>query len=401
VQRGNVEETLEFSGRWMPRDQYALAFEINGTISKVNVQRGDTVTAGQLLASYDTTDLEDQLTSAQLDLETTRLSLTDGTETSEDQVLDAEFALASANLSLESTKDNAPWTSVESALIQLEDARRDLENAQRSYDDAVSHASNSASMVDNAYQALENAKSSVRKAELNYYSSAQSFNNHNYDVANAENTQLQRQLALESAQASGGISAQDAQSLRSAQLKIDQINADIARASLYAPVDGVVLEVTVKPGDSAQSFVTVITIAQPEPSEIISSMAFNDTQRLDVGMVGTCQAVNRPETAVQCAVRQLPLSSRDADQTVRLGARLDEVADMALGQVVDVVMPLQVQENVLWLPPEAIRTFQSRTFVVLQTPDGEQVSDVVLGLQTDDRVEIISGVNEGDIVVAP
>jgi multidrug efflux pump subunit AcrA (membrane-fusion protein) len=39
--------------------------------------------------------------------------------------------------------------------------------------------------------------------------------------------------------------------------------------------------------------------------------------------------------------------------------------------------------------------------VVLQTADGPRTVDVELGLQTDDRVEIVSGVNEGDIVIAP
>jgi hypothetical protein len=46
-------------------------------------------------------------------------------------------------------------------------------------------------------------------------------------------------------------------------------------------------------------------------------------------------------------------------------------------------------------------TFQNRTFVVLQTPDGPVAINVEIGLRTDDRVEIISGVNEGDIIEAP
>jgi multidrug efflux pump subunit AcrA (membrane-fusion protein) len=71
------------------------------------------------------------------------------------------------------------------------------------------------------------------------------------------------------------------------------------------------------------------------------------------------------------------------------------------GQLIEVEMPLQTRENVLWLPPAAIRMFQNRMFVVVQTPDGERVADVELGLQTDDRVEIISGVEEGDVVVGP
>ena len=103
-------------------------------------------------------------------------------------------------------------------------------------------------------------------------------------------------------------------------------------------------------------------------------------------------------TAVQCAVRRLPLTAQDADQTTRVAASLE---GQPSGQLIEVDMPLQVREGVLWLPPAAVRTFQSRTFVVLQTADGERAVDVEIGLQTDDRVEIVSGVNEGDVVVAP
>jgi hypothetical protein len=74
---------------------------------------------------------------------------------------------------------------------------------------------------------------------------------------------------------------------------------------------------------------------------------------------------------------------------------------MASGSLVEITMPLQVRQNVLWLPPAAVRTFQNRTFVVIQTPDGQQVADVEIGLRTPDRVEIISGVAEGDVVVGP
>ncbi len=64
-------------------------------------------------------------------------------------------------------------------------------------------------------------------------------------------------------------------------------------------------------------------------------------------------------------------------------------------------MPLNVRQNVLWLPPAAVRTFQNRTFVVLQTPDGPRSVDVEIGLRTTDRVEIKSGVREGDVVIGP
>lgn len=398
VQRGTVEETLEFSGRWLPRDQMQLGFEVAGTVRGVHVQRGDTVHTGDLLADFDTSELEAQLATARLDLDSAINRLETDSEGSAQSVLDAQFALAGSRLSLESTEGSSPWTSLESARIGLERAQNTLEDAQRAYDDTISHADSSPSAVDSAWQRVRDAEIGLREAQNSYYSAAQSFNSHLISVQQQENTVLRDEMALQDALSGTGADPDLVRAVQAAQLNIDQINTKIAKSSLRAPLDGVVLEVTIKPGDTAAAFTAVITLALPEPLEAIATLAFNDTQRLSVNMLGVCQEINRPETAVQCAVRRLPLSSRDADQTVRVGAALD---DLALGQLVEITMPLQVREDVLWLPPAAIRTFQNRTFVVIETPDGQRVSDVQLGLQTGDRVEILSGVEEGAVVVGP
>lgn len=397
VQRGTVQETLAFSGRWLPRDQMTLAFPIAGTVRQVNVRQGDTVNAGQLLADFQITDLEDQLASAELDLQRALASLESGTGGTVKSVTDAEIALANARLSLESTKGGSPWIALDNARISLEDSQRALNDAQRAYDEALSHPEQPASAVDSAYKALESARSNLRTAQNGYFSAAQSFNNHQISVQQQENAVLAAEIALENARSGAG-SPDDQQAVLSAQLRVDQIKADIARASLYAPIDAEVLEVIIKPGDNAEAFRTVITLALPEPKEVLANLSVNDTQRLSAGLVGKCQVINQPETAVGCVVRRLPLSSRDADQTTRIAAALESPTS---GQLIEVEMPLQVREDVLWLPPTAIRTFQNRTFVVLQTPDGQRSVDVVIGLRTDERVEIISGVSEGDVVVGP
>ncbi len=394
VQRGDVQEILEFTGRWQSRDQMALSFEVGGTIRQVNVQRGDTVSAGQLLADYQIDDLENQLAQAQLDLESAQYNLESGAQGEVESVTDAEIALANARLSLESTKANSPWTNVASSRINLDDAERNLENAQRAYDEARSHPEQPASSVDSALQALENARSQLRSAEISYSSAAQSFNNHQFQVAQQENSVIQAELNLQKARSGAG-NPDAQQNLRSIQLNMDQIRANIAQSSLYTPIDGEVLEVNIAPGDQAEAFNAVIRVGRPEPKEAIATLAIGDAQRLSVGLVGICQIINDPDSAVQCVVRQIPLSARDADQTTRVAATLENVPT---NQLIEIQMPLQVRENVLWLPPAAIRQFQNRTFVVLQTPDGPRSVDVQIGLQTDERVEIIAGVEEGDVV---
>lgn len=398
VQRGTVQQTLVFTGRWMPRDQAQLGFEIAGTVRGVYVRRGDTVRAGDLLADFDTTDLEAQRDSAELDLQTAINRLETGSEGSVQSVLDAQFALAGSRLSLENQEATSPWTSLESARLGMERAQNSLEDAQRAYDDVVSHPDSAPSAVDAAWQRVRDAEIGLHEAQNNYYVAAQSFNSHMIGVKQQENAVLRDELSLQSALAGTGADPDLARNVLQAQLTLDQLQAKIDRASLHAPFDGTVLEITVQPGDSAAAFVPVTTLALPEPKEIVASLAFNDTQRLSVGMIGVCQEVNRPQMAVQCAVRQIPLSSRDVDQTTRIAASLE---DLPLGQLVEVSMPLQTRENVNWLPPAAIRTFQSRTFVIIETAEGQRVSDVELGLETDERVEILRGVQTGDVVVGP
>lgn len=402
VQRGTVEDVFVFSGRWLSRDQSVLSFEIAGTARRVEVRRNDTVTAGQLLADLQITDLENQLASAQLELETALANLASGSEGSVLSVADAEIALANANLRLQSAKANSPWTDTQSAAQGLDTAERDLENAQRNYDDAISRADQPASVVNSAYEQLQSARDRVLSAQNSYYAAAQRFNNYQYTIAEAENALIQAQMNLDNARSGQGVDPSRQQAVQSAQLRIQQITEEIQRSSLYSPIDGEVLEVNIQPGSQVQAFAAVITVGRPNPKEIIASLAFNDAQRLSVGQVGTCEVFNQPDTAVQCVVRQVPLSTRDADQTTRVAASLELLTgELPTGQTIEVRMPLETRENVLWLPPAAIRTFQNRKFVVLQTPDGPRTVDVQIGLQTNDRVEILSGVEEGDVVEAP
>ncbi|MBX3080415.1 MAG: biotin/lipoyl-binding protein [Anaerolineae bacterium] len=397
VQRGTVEEVLSFSGRWQPRDQLPLSFEIAGQIRQVKVRRNDTVHAGDLLADYQITDLENQLKSAELSLETAIANLSSGADSDVGSVADAEVALANAKLSLESQKANSPWTQTANAYNSLQDAKRNYDNAVRNYDDVRSRPESPPSSIEQAYNSVKSAESQVRNAEISYSSAAQSFNNYKFQLAQSENNVLQAQMRLDSARRGGGNPSQQ-QAVRSAQLQVDQIKANIARSSLYAPIDGQVLEVNIKPGDSAQAFASVIVIGKADPKEAIATLAIGDAQKLSVSLVGVCQVANKPETAVQCIVRRIPASARDADQTTRVAASFDE---LPIGTLIDIDMPLQVRENVLWLPPAAVQTFQNRTFVIIQTPDGQRVVDVVIGLRTDDRVEIKDGLNEGDVVVGP
>ncbi|MEM9952201.1 MAG: HlyD family efflux transporter periplasmic adaptor subunit [Chloroflexota bacterium] len=395
VERGDVVDEFEFVGRWLPRDQIQLSFEVAGNVRSVNIQRGDSVVAGEILADLQIDTLEETLETQLIDLAAAQRDLDDSGGTSGDSVVDAQFNLASANISLQSEIAGAPWTQIADAQTSLEDAERELDNAQRDYDDAVSRPDTAASSVDSAYERLLDAQDGVDRAQRSLYSAQVSYYQYELGLQNTENSVLQAELNLDDAVEGGG-NPDLVDAVVRAQLAVDNTREDIAQSTLTAPIDGVVLEVTIQPGDAVESFVGVITIALPEPLEIIANLSFNDTQNLQIGQVGTCQEANNDDLVVQCVVRSIPFTSNEIDQTTRVAATLPELQS---GALVDVIMVLEESRDTLFLPPQAVNEFGNRTFVVLQTPEGERVRDVVLGLQTDDRVEILEGVVEGDIVV--
>jgi len=59
------------------------------------------------------------------------------------------------------------------------------------------------------------------------------------------------------------------------------------------------------------------------------------------------------------------------------------------------------RHDVLWLPPEAIRIYEGRRFVVVREGETQRRADVTIGVIGKERVEIPEGLEEGRIVIAP
>jgi multidrug efflux pump subunit AcrA (membrane-fusion protein) len=71
------------------------------------------------------------------------------------------------------------------------------------------------------------------------------------------------------------------------------------------------------------------------------------------------------------------------------------------GDKVTVQLVLASRSDILWLPPDAIRSAGGRTFVIVNSDSGPKRVDVEIGLQTRDMIEIVSGLTEGQVVVGP
>lgn len=287
------------------------------------------------------------------------------------------------------------------ALAELEIGRLEDEMAQAQL--AVQTAeTNLARAVQGNQDALAEAQIQLEIAEIRLQrASRQTI----FDRQIAEQEILLIELRL--AQLERGVDPLLALDVERAMLSIERLERQIADARLIAPFSGQIVSVNLRPGAYAEAFRPVIVLADPSALEITVEVGATELRELSVGTPVTVQLRNRPGAALlNGSIRQLPLTGtavgapQQEDRLTRIVLD-DETVALELGELATLTIILEEREDVLWLPPAAIRLFQGRSFVVVQDGDVQRRIDVRLGIQSDDRVEILEGLAPGQIVVGP
>jgi hypothetical protein len=167
-----------------------------------------------------------------------------------------------------------------------------------------------------------------------------------------------------------------------------------------------VLSIETAPGTRVTAFNTVIVFGDLNKLEARAELTTDQVRDLQVGQHVSLRQTNVPGggATFDGEVVQLPLglsgNVQDTDRSVHISFDADVQVELGVGMLVQAVLVARQADDALWLPPAAIQTFQSREFVIVQTPDGAQRRvDVVTGIHSDERVEIVSGLEEGQTVV--
>jgi hypothetical protein len=160
-------------------------------------------------------------------------------------------------------------------------------------------------------------------------------------------------------------------------------------------------------GDDAEAYTAVVEIADPTMLEVAAELNADQMRQLQQGQLAEVSLLSRPDVSMPALVRQLPGETaaggsgavQGQDHTTRFTVTDAKGQQLAPGAVVKVHIILERKDNVLWLPPDAVRAFEGRRFVVVREGDRERRATVRVGIETADKVEIAEGVNEGDVVV--
>jgi HlyD family secretion protein len=455
VTRGDLVLSASGSGTLAPASERTVAFESGGRLKEVLVKLGDVVEAGQTLAVLDDTDLRNAVTEAEINLRLAQISLETLTESADaSDVAAAQASVASAKDSLakltaapDSQALLAARESLKSAQKQLDDllagadpdevktAQYALENAKNSlWSQQVSRdascSGNDHVKCDQAQAAVGNADAAVRKAQEDLDAAlagptADEISDARAKVASAKsslNSLLEKpsadELTAAEAQvavAQGGLDALLAGatpaeiekarlSVQQAQMSLDGANRNLAQATLTAPMAGTVTSLTAQVGDTvgSTSFITLSDLARPqlkfwvEEADMASAAPGNAVNIVfealpDYTFPGVILSVEpvlvseSNTTAIQ-ALASIDLSAHPFKALSGMNAEVEVVAGEA--------------RNALLVPIEALRELATDQYAVfVLQPDGQQVlRPVRVGLKDLVNAEIISGLQEGEIL---
>lgn len=191
--------------------------------------------------------------------------------------------------------------------------------------------------------------------------------------------------------------------LEQAQISLQQAEWRLEQATLVAPFSGVVTSLLVESGEMAGNSQTVLTLSDLSSLDVEVNVDETDVARIAMRTPVSVTVDAFPGAELSGEIIEIS-SSADVQSGVVLypvTVRLDPT-DLSIrpGMTVNIIVTIEKRENTLFVPFRAVETEGGLAYVTRVTASGREAERVAvtLGLITDTQVEILSGLNEGDVV---
>ncbi|MFA6495142.1 MAG: efflux RND transporter periplasmic adaptor subunit [Candidatus Paceibacterota bacterium] len=415
VTKGTLVSSVSGTGQVSASNQVDLKAKVSGDVVVVNVQDGQAVKAGTLIAQLDAQDAQRAVRDAQLNLESAQLALAKLKKPADDlSLLQAQNALADAQASKPKAQDdlaqaysdafstvstvvsNVPgvissafprtdpnqWQNLggityDSVLAQSTALTVSYQSASRTSDGATLDAllSQAYSLVSSVDAVVKNLGQASYITQVDGYLSdlstaQQTIQTRKQAVADADQSIAEKTASLKQLQAGA-----DALDIQSQELAIQQRQNALADAKekladyyITAPFDGVVTNVSVHAGDSIASIQSYGAIATLLTTQRIAEIPLNE---VDAAKVKIGQKATLTFDAIDGLSVVGQITGMDAIGTVSQGvvtytakiAFAGQNAQIKPGMSVTANVITAVQNDALLVPNAAIKTQNGNSYV--------------------------------------
>jgi len=340
-------------------------------------------------ANADLTAAGQQLSTAQVAYSSATSRLTSAIDAPNGQLSSAQSSATSAQNSLNTlnakvdTTLDAARADVAALLVTLTGETQGATNAKNKVAQIGTTVTTISDAISGSYlTAVQNVAAAQLRAAQSLQSAQTSLNNQPSNVQSAQN------------------------SLNNAQTAVATAQTNLDNAVIKATVAGVVTTISAQVGENVSSTSTTgfIVIANTGSMALHGTIGESDIVKLKLGQVATVTV-----DAIGTAKMTGKVASLDPVATISGGVPVYGV-DVTIDLPNQSVKPgmsgtanviIASSPNALTVPNLAVKTASGRRYLTVMK-DGQQVdTDVTFGLSNDTVTEVLTGVQEGDVVVLP
>ena len=409
AQRRTIREMVSASGKIFPETEVKISSDVSGEIIELYVKEGDSVTVGQILAKIRPDEYQSALEQGQASVSTAR----------------SQRQISSSNVQGSSAQIDQLKADRQRSVSQLEVARNAHQRNEKLYKEGVISASEFDTSLGNlraAESALAASEASLKSAESNLSSARENVRVADYGInsANARLKELRTSLqkTIITAPVSGIISKLNVEkgervvgtlqmagtemmriaNLRSMEVQVDVSENDILKVSVGDETD---VEVDAYLGRKFKGKVTEIANSASNVGTTGASLNSDQVTNFVVKIrVDANSYVDMIKDGRQYPFRpgmsaSVDIYTNTADSTLSVAliavTARDEDADKKKENKEEGANPQKVEKE------KDLDNIKEIVFVI--TGDTVAMREVKTGIQDNDYIEILSGIQEGEKVV--
>jgi HlyD family secretion protein len=210
------------------------------------------------------------------------------------------------------------------------------------------------------------------------------------------NKELERYSALVKQNAVSRKQLEDAQrAQKESQAQVQAILQELKDLTLISPLDGIVLRRDVEHGETVQAGEVIFWVGQPKPLRISAEVDEEDIAQVAVGQKALIKSDAYPDQVFEGKVSEITPKGDSVNKVFRVRVALPDDAPLLTGMTTEVNIIVKTVENALVVPKDS----ESGGKVWRITGGKPKENPVKTGIKGDTDIEIINGLQEGDIVL--
>lgn len=398
VEKRTIKEMVGASGKVFPETEVKISSPVSGEIVELLVEEGDSVVSGQLLVRVDPDTYKSIVERGEATVNSSKAQEANsksGVARSKAQMIQAE--------------------------AQLEQIKAQLENQQIIHTRNISlHKEGVISQAD-----FDNSEATLNQLKANMRSSE----------ANVKTAEANVESAIQSLRASEF-------SVKSAQASLKEMQTNLRRTAIYAPMGGIISKLNVELGEQVVGSVQmtgteIMRVANLNSMEVQVDVSENDVLRVSLGDEVDIEVDAYLDRKFNGKVTEIANSASNTGTTVSLNTdqvtnfivkiRIDASSYQDLirkgktfpfrpGMSASVDINTDTQIDVLSVPIQSVTTREEeddeddnkkkkedeviREVVFVMEADTVRMVDVKTGIQDDEYIQVLSGLDSGAEVVS-